>query len=36
MTTTLYEALVDEVQLYTESVPRATIIQFVRKACITL
>ena len=36
MTTTLYSELVDEVQLFTESVPRATIIQFVRRACIAL
>jgi hypothetical protein len=36
MSTTLYTDLVDEVQLFTESVPRATIIEFVRRACITL
>lgn len=36
MSTTLYEAVIDEVQLHTESVPRATIVQFVRRAAITL
>jgi hypothetical protein len=36
MSTTLFETLVDEVQLYTESVPRATIMHIVRKVCITL
>jgi hypothetical protein len=36
MSTTLFDTFVDEVQLYTESVPRATITHIVRKACITL
>jgi hypothetical protein len=36
MSTTLFETFVDEVQLFTESVPRATIMHFVRKGCITL
>ena len=36
MSTTLYSDLSDEVQLHTESVPRATIDLFVRRACIQL
>lgn len=36
MSTTLYTSLIDEVQLYTESVPRATLEQFIRRACIML
>lgn len=36
MTDTAFTDLIDEVQLFTESVPRATIVQFIRRACITL
>jgi hypothetical protein len=36
VSTTLFTDLIDEVQLYTESVPRSTLEQFIRRSAITL